>query len=81
MQNLRAFLISYLPPTNSRGARVRIKDLRHKKTKIINYSYEHNSIKEEAINFLHSLNIGCPFCCETETAYIVLSENFDIQIK
>jgi hypothetical protein len=81
MQNLRAFEVTYLGPTDNRGTRIKIKDLRHHKTKIISYSYEHQCIKDDAINFLHSLNISCPYCCETEKGYIILSDNFDIMIK
>jgi hypothetical protein len=81
MKNLRAFEIRMLPPTNSRGIRVKIKDLRHKKTKIIPYSYKFNSCKDEAEIYLKSLSIPCLYSCETEKGYIILSDNFDIMIK
>lgn len=80
MENLRAFEISMVSPTDHRGTRVKIKDLRHKKTKIIPYSYEFNSCKYEGEVYLKSLNIPCLYTCETEKGYIILSNNFDIQI-
>jgi hypothetical protein len=81
MQNLRAFEITILQVTNTKGLRVKIKDLRHKKTKIIPYSYEFNSCKDDAETYLKSLNIPCIYSCETEKGYIILSDNFDIMIK
>ena len=76
LKNLRGFEISMLQPTNKRGARVKINDLRFKKTKIIPYSYEFNTCKDEGKVYLNSLNILCLYACETEKVY-----NFDIQIK
>jgi len=81
MENLRCFDISMLQVTEKKGLRVRIKDLRHKKTKIISYSYEFNNCKDEAEVYLKSLNIPCLYCCETEKGYIILSNNFDKMIK
>lgn len=81
IQNLRAFEIYMIHPTTTKGSRVKIKDLRHKKSKTINYSYEFNSCKDEGEKYLKSLNIPCLYACETEKGFIILSDNFDIMLK
>ena len=81
IKNLRGFEITYISPTNHRGGRVKIKDLRFNKTKIIPYSYEFNTCKDDAEVYLKSLNIPCLFACETKKGYIILTDNFEIQIK
>lgn len=81
IKNLRGFEISFISPTDTKGARVKIKDLRHDKTKIISYSYNFISCKDDAEVYLKSLEIPCLYCCETEKGYIILSDNFNIMIK
>ena len=81
IENARAFIITFIGPTNSRGARVKIKDLRHNKTKILSYSYEFNNCKDEAEVYLRSLNIPLLYAAETEKGYLILTDNFDIMIK
>ena len=78
IKNLRGFEILYLGPTESKGSRVRIKDLRFNKTKIINYSYEFNQARDDAEVYLKSLGIPCLFCCETKNGSLILSDNFEI---
>ena len=53
MENLRGFEIICLSPTNIKGTRVKIKDLRFNKTKIISYDYSFNNIKEIALKYLN----------------------------
>lgn len=81
IKNLRGFSISILQVTNTKGLRVKIKDLRFNKTKVIPYSYEFNSCKDDAEVYLKSLNIPCLYACETEKGFIILTDNFEIQIK
>ena len=81
IQNLRGFAVRMLPATNTRGTRVKIKDLRFHKSKIIPYSYEFNSCKDEAEVYLRDLGINCLYCCEIERGYIILTDDFEIQIK
>lgn len=81
MKNLRGFAVTCLQVTNTKGLRVKIKDLRHNKTKIINYSYKFNTARDDAEVYLKSLGIPCLYCCETEKGSLILSDNFDIMIK
>lgn len=82
LKNLRAFQIKFIPVTNSRGARVSIKDLRFNKTKFIPYDYEEENIKEMANNYLKTLGINCLYGAElNESAYIILTDNFELQIN
>jgi hypothetical protein len=81
IKNLRGFEVICLGATNTKGTRVKIKDLRFNKTKIINYSYEFNSAKDDAEVYLKSLGIPCLYGCETKNGSLILSDNFEIQIK
>jgi len=76
IKNLRAFQIAYIPPTDIKGARISIKDLRHNKRKIIAYDYAVNT-KETAINYLQSAGIPILYSFETEKFYFLLSDNFE----
>jgi maltose-binding protein MalE len=80
-QNLRGFSITFLSPTNSRGARVKIEDLRHNKKVIISYDYEFNNIKDIALKFLEEKGIKINFSLETKKSYILLTDDFKTQIK
>ena len=81
MENLRAFHVIYKGPTNSRGSRVIIKDLRFNKKIIIAYNYEFNDVGEIAENYLKKINIKIDFCAEAEKGYILLTRNFITQLK
>ena len=81
IENLRGFEISMLPYTEHKQLRVKIKDLRFNKKKIIPYRYEFNNCKDEAIKYLKDLKIKCLYCCETEKGYIILTDNFEVMIK
>ena len=80
-KNLRAFEITYISPTNTKGSRVKIRDLRFEKTKIIPYDYELNHIGEMAIVYLNGQGINCLFKCESKNGYIVLTDDFETQIR
>jgi len=82
LKNLRAFQIKFIPVSNSRGARISIKDLRFNKNKFIPYDYEKGNIKEMADNYLKTLGINCFYGAElSESAYIILTDNFNIMLK
>lgn len=60
MQNLRTFEIKYIWPTNIKGSRIKIKDLRYNKSKIIPYDYSKNSAYEWARAYIitnHAITI------------------------
>jgi len=76
-KNLRGFYITFLGATNTRGARVKIKDLRFNKSLIISYDYSYNSIKEIAFNYLKAKGISCLYEIETEKGFILATKNFN----
>lgn len=80
MKNLRAFKISFLGATNTKGSRVKIKDLRHNKSKIIDYDHTFSNTKEVAENFLKSKKIYCDCFVSTENYYLLLTDDFATQI-
>ena len=81
MRNTRCFEVTYLPCTNYLPSRVKIKDIRFKKSKIIDYDHSLNNIFDMAYNFLKSKNIECEHMGESEKGYLLFSYNFSDQIK
>ena len=79
--NLRVFEICYISPTNTKGARIRIKDLRHNKTVIIPFEYADSNIKDTARTFLKSKGITCVSQGEGKKSYLLLSRDFGRQIR
>jgi len=81
LTHYRLFQISFVPPTNFRGSRVKIKDLRHNKTVIINQNYRKNDICECAVDFLKTKKIKCQAFGSSNEFYILMSKDFATQIK
>ena len=75
MKNTRFFLVTFIGPTNFRGARVKIRDLRHRKTKVISYNYEFRDIIDMAGHYLKSLGIDCHIQGENEDKGYLLGTN------
>ena len=80
MKAYRAFEIKYIPITNTKGARVSIKDLRFDKSKRIPYNYEFNNIYQIAESYLSGIGIKCIGVSETPQGYILFTDNFETQI-
>lgn len=78
LKNLRSLEVKFYGPTNHRGARVRIRDLREiiEKPLWISYSYDHNNAHDDARAHLESL--GWSFVGQTETpgADLLLTDDF-----
>ena len=83
LNHLRAFKIKCLPPTDFKGTRVAIDDLRHKKRVIESYNYEIGDIKNQGFKFLKDLGIKVNsfYFNEKDYTYTLLSENFEIMIN
>lgn len=81
MEHLRMFKIRFIGATDTKGARVSIKDLRNNNFKIISYDYKHNSIKDIAKDYLNKIGIVCLYSSEEDKFYYLLTDNFDIMIK
>tara|TARA_B100000029_G_scaffold185901_1_gene183303 strand:- start:168 stop:467 length:300 start_codon:yes stop_codon:yes gene_type:complete len=83
LNHLRAFNIKYLPPTNYKGSRVVINDLRNKKRVIQSYDYEIGNIKSQGFKFLKDtgIKVNSFYYNEKDYTYTLLSENFETMIK
>lgn len=87
LQNLRGFKVEYLQPTDTKPARIKITDLRHGKSVLVNYSaHSANTGQERAIEYLEGLNIPitAQTWCEKNSVHqytILLSTNFDTDLK
>ena len=90
VQNLRAFKVTFLSPTNHRGARVKIVDTMTKRYKnasdawskmrhtiVLPYSHRIGYIQEQAIE--HMVSVGLSVVAETQVGgdeYIILSDSW-----
>ena len=73
----KGFEVTYVPATNTKPSKVRIKDLRMKKTKIISYDYEMDDIEDMAKKYLDSrLGIEIVAVVLCERGNILLTDNF-----
>ena len=81
LKNMRCFEIKYFWPTNTKGSRVKIKDLRFNKSKIINYDYKYNNIYDTANDYLNKIWIKTEFITETKTSFLILSSDFENSIN
>tara|TARA_R100001463_G_scaffold66729_2_gene120355 strand:+ start:1084 stop:1392 length:309 start_codon:yes stop_codon:yes gene_type:complete len=57
LNHLRGIEVKYMPPTNHKGARIKIYDTRHEVRKIISYNYSYNNARDEAIDYLMARGI------------------------
>ena len=58
MVRFRAFDVRFMPPTNTLGARIRIRDLRREDRVIIPYDYEYGNVLEQGQRYLKSIGIN-----------------------
>lgn len=75
MQGLQMLDISYISPTNSRGTRIKIYDMRFDETIIIPYDYSHNQVLDGAIAWLKKNTFLKPY------GYGTTKHNYFIVIK
>ena len=52
LNNYRAIIVDFLPPTNTKGDRIVLRDTRHKKRKIISYDYSESGSFQIGIKYL-----------------------------
>ena len=76
----RTFSVKYLGPTNVRGARYKITDLRRNKSITKPYEYEFNSVSDMAEAYLESIGIKIDGLAMCDKDCFLLSENFDIEL-
>lgn len=78
----RAIHVEFFGPTNTKGARVRVKDLRQGKTKFLPYDYAVGDIVEQASDYLTSCGIQTDGLAlhDTQRGYTLLTSNFDKEL-
>lgn len=77
IQNLRAFEVKYLGPTNHNGARVKITDTRHNKSIIVPYDYEASNASEIALKYLNKKGFRIVKKVCLERTDLLLTKNFE----
>ena len=91
VQNLRAFKVTFLSPTNHRGARVKIVDVMTKHYKgasdawskmrhtiVLPYCYETGCITDQAIEYMQSVGLSVVAKSQMgDSDYIILSDSWN----
>ena len=79
----RAIHVEMYPPTNTKGARLRIKDMRGGDTVWLPYNYEIGDIVEQAGLYLHTRKIGLSAMVlhDTTNGYTLATPDFATPIK
>ena len=74
----RAFDVRFMPPTNSLGARIRIRDLRRDDRVVIPYDYECGDVLEQGLRHLVSVGIepNVILLADKLDCYMIGSEDF-----
>jgi len=79
--NNRVFEVTFLGPTYSSGARVKIEDFRFQESKIIPFDYSKNSEGEVALAYLNKLGIKVEGYGQSKKGFIYMTKNFEKSIK
>lgn len=81
VESLRAFTVKYIGATNNLGSRISITDERYQKRITIPYNYRFNNSVDNAINALNNRGIEIVGIAEYKNSYILLSSDFDTELK
>lgn len=76
----RVFSVSYVPATNTRPSRVKIKDLRQNKSKVVSYDSSDSDLEMTARKYLSFLGIECQALGMCEQDFFLLSEDFSLPL-
>ena len=76
MENLHAFTIKYLGPTNTKGSRVKITSERFEQSKTFAYNYTYSNIVDMAEEYLQKFGFNLVGVAETSKGFIILSDTF-----
>lgn len=81
MNNYRAFEVTFFGATDTKGSRIRIKDLRHNETKWLSRDYSCNG-GEQALRYLASIGIEVIGRADyLDFSYIYFTEDYSISVK
>lgn len=77
----RTFEVKYLGATNTRGARYKIVDLRRGNSLMMSYDYSFSDAQDQALSYLESIGIPIEAMAMTKDSALLLSSNFQIELK
>lgn len=79
----RMFQVHYVSPTETRGSRIQIKDLRKNKSKFIQYDDSKGRTDEQAQQYLESIGISVDAMgmADKDSDCVFLSKNFETDLK
>lgn len=76
----RTFEVKYIGPSNVRGSRYQIKDLRHGTKRTLPYDYEFRDCQDSALNYLESIGITVDAMALTDNTAFLLSKDFETKL-
>ena len=77
MRNAHLIEATYVPPSNTRGARVKLKSIRFGDAITLSYDYAIGNIREQATKYLKAAGYDLICFGETEKGYIIASDTFE----
>ena len=75
MKHYRGLEVKFLPPTNTKGSRVKITDKRNHKSVTIPYDYRTDSLNT-AVNYLAEKGFNIIGFIDMDDHYVVLCDNW-----
>ena len=81
VKNVRIVEVKFLPPTNSRGSRIKLIDSYRKENLVFSYDYGIGNVLQQAINLLHEGGFNVVFRAEGENAYFIGIYNWGVDFK
>lgn len=80
LNHYRAIIVDFLPPTDTKGDRIVLRDTRYKKRKIISYDYSEKGSFEIAIKYLLKQGIKTKsyYYDDFKNYYVILTDNFEM---
>ena len=77
VNHFKGYEVKYYGATNTKGARVKLTELRNGASKFISYDYALDSIAEMGINYLNSIGIKTYGFLTTSNGYVIITNEFD----
>lgn len=81
MKEVRIFEVTYRQATNTRGARVLIKDLLNNKKRVIDYDFSKNNVFEMAKEYLEGLKIEISYMGKSKKSYLLCSNDLETKLN
>ena len=80
LNHYRAIIVDFLPPTDTKGERIVLRDTTHKKRKIIAYDYSQAGAFQIAIKYLLKQGIKTKsyYYDSFKNYYVILTDNFEM---